>query len=85
VSRFILRYRGQGAKPTSDVARLRSLPGVSVIDDSSPRMVLVEAPEEALRRLVEQTHDWVMSHEQTYHLPTPHPSLDKARRSRRVK
>jgi len=85
VGRFILRYRGQGAKPKSDVAWLRSLPGASVIDDSSPRMVLVEAPEEALRRLVEQTDSWVMSSEQTYHLPAPHPSLDKARRLRRPK
>lgn len=83
MGRFILRYRGQGAKPEGDVARLRSLPGASVIDDSSPRMVLVEAPEAALRSLVEQTDGWVMSSEQTYQLPAPHPSLDKARRLRR--
>ena len=83
MGRFILRYRGQGAKPESDVARLRSLPGSSVIDDSSPRMVLVEAPEAVLRSLVEQADDWVMSPEQTYPLPAPHPSLDKARRSKK--
>jgi hypothetical protein len=83
VGRFILRYRGQGAKPEGDVARLRSLPGSSVIDESSPRMVLVEAPEAALRSLVEQADDWVMSSEQTYALPAPHPSLDKARRSKK--
>lgn len=80
MGRFILRYRGQGAKPEGDVARLRTLPGASVIDDSSPRMILVEAPEEALRRLVDQTDGWVMSTEHTYDLPGPHPSLDKARR-----
>ena len=85
MGRFILRYRGQGPKPEGDVARLRSLPGASVIDASSPRMVLVEAPEEPLRRLVEQTDGWVMSTERTYDLPSPHPSLDKARRLRKPK
>jgi hypothetical protein len=85
VGRFILRYRGPGAKPAGDVARVRSLPGASVLDESSPRMVLVEAPEAALRSLIEKTNDWVMSTEKTYDLPAPHPSLDKARRMRKTR
>ena len=46
MGRFILRYRGPGQKPAKDVARVRELSEVRVLDDSAPRMLLVEAPAE---------------------------------------
>jgi hypothetical protein len=77
--RFILRYRGQGAKPAADVERVRNLKGAKVLDDSSPRMLLVEAHEETLRGAVADLHDWMVSPERTYAVPQPSPILEAAR------
>jgi len=67
-TRFVLRYRGEGAKPDADVARVRKLADVVVLDSSS-RMLLVESEPEALRELVDGLPDWVMGPEQTYAVP----------------
>jgi len=65
---FVLRYRGEGAKPAADVARVRAL-AHGILDDSSPRMLLVESDHEPLRALVDSMPDWVMAPEQTYTVP----------------
>ena len=80
MGRFILRFQGPGPKPAEDVARLCRLAGAKVLDDSSPRMVLVEAPEDALRAALGQTAGWVMSRERSYSLPPSHPVADKTKR-----
>ena len=67
-SRFVLRYRGEGASPRSDVDRVAELP-VAVVVDASPRMLLVESDEEALRQVVDSLPDWVMAPEQGFPLP----------------
>jgi hypothetical protein len=77
--RFILRYRGPGAKPAADVEHVRNLEGAKVLDDSSPRMLLVEAPEETLRGAVASLRDWMVAPEQTYAAPRPSPILEAAR------
>ena len=46
--KFILRYWGRGAEPASAVARVKSSDAVKVLDDSSPRMLLVEGPKQAV-------------------------------------
>jgi hypothetical protein len=66
--RFVLRYRGEGAKPDADADRVRQLPGTVVVDDSS-RMLLVEADEAPLAELVGSLPDWVMAPEQTLSVP----------------
>jgi hypothetical protein len=73
MSRFILRYRGAGAKPTEDVDRIRRLPHLHVLDDSSPRMLLVEGSPDDLQALVGLLRDWTVSQERTYRLPDPRP------------
>ncbi len=73
VGRFIARYRGEGEAPSSDLARIRSVPGTSVIDQASPRMLLVEGPEESLRAAVHDLPGWVLAAEQTWSLPDPRP------------
>jgi hypothetical protein len=70
---FILRFRGQGRKPAADVARIRSLAQLTVLDDSSPRMLLVEAPEEPLATLMAALPDWMMTRERRIPLPDPRP------------
>jgi len=77
MSRFILRYRGQGAKPTGDVDRIRSLENTKVLSESSPRMLLVEGPEAGLKALVESMPQWVLTPERMIPLPDPRPKPRK--------
>jgi hypothetical protein len=74
MGRFILRFRGQGAKPHEHVARIRALADTVVLDDSSPRMLLVEGSEEALQDLLASLPGWVLSAERKLSLPDPRPN-----------
>ena len=65
----MLRYRGQGPKPDADVARVHELTDAVVLDDSSSRMLRVEAEPAALRDLVEGLPDWVMGPDVSYEVP----------------
>jgi hypothetical protein len=76
--RFVLRYRGEGAKPDDDVARVRELPGAVVVDDSSPRMLLVEAEPGPLKELVEALPDWVMGPDVAYEVPDTRKKVERA-------
>ena len=67
-SRFVLRYRGEGASPRSDVDRVAGLPATVVVD-ATPRMLLVEAEPDALQALVDELPDWVMAPEQGFPIP----------------
>lgn len=74
--RFVLRYRGEGAIPEADVARVRSLPGATVVD-STPRMLVVEAEPEPLRRLADSLPRWVVGQEQTYAVPDTRKTVEE--------
>lgn len=78
MDRFILRFCGSGGKPPDDVARIRSLPNTTVIDDSTSRMVLVEGREAELIAALRSLSDWVMSKEEMVPLPNPRPKLREA-------
>ena len=75
MARFILRYQGKGPKPQQSIGQIRSLDNIAIIDDSSARMILVDAPEDELKALVDSMPDWIMSQERTYQLPDPRPRL----------
>ena len=68
-TRFVLRYVGNGPKPEADVARVQELGDAVVLDDSSSRMLLVEADPEPLRDLVDGLPDWVMGPDVAYEVP----------------
>ena len=68
-SRFVLRYCGEGPKPEADVARVHELSDAVVVDDSSPRMLLVESEAQPLRDLLDGLPDWVMGPDRTYQVP----------------
>lgn len=68
-SRFVLRYQGEGTKPDADVARIRGLGDCSIVDESSSRLLLVDAEETQLRELVGSMPDWVLAPEQTFAVP----------------
>jgi hypothetical protein len=74
--RFILRYRPAGPRPDADARRIAALPGVELVDDS-PRMLLVDGPEAALRAALADLPAWVMTAETSVPLP------DVRRRPRR--
>ncbi len=77
MSRFILRYRGEGSKPAGDVDRIHSLENTKVLDESSTRMLLVEGSEAGLRALVESMPQWVLTPERMIPLPDPRPKPRK--------
>jgi len=81
-NRFILRFHGMGAQSTNDIERVRALRHATVLDDSLPRMLLVEGSETELKNLLATMPGWIMAREQMIPLPDPRP---KARQIRKVK
>ncbi len=77
MGRFILIFRGKGPKPVEDVERFRTLRNTTVLDDSSPRMILVEAPDAELMALVDTMPEWIITQEKMIPLPDLHPMPDK--------
>lgn len=80
--RFILRFRGSGAQSIAqaDIARVRALRHATVLDDSSPRMLLVEGSETELKNLLATMPGWIMTREQMIPLPDPRPKVRRAKR-----
>jgi hypothetical protein len=66
---FILRFRDSGVIRAEDVQRIRSLPKVTILDEASERMILVDGPEADLRAAVQQMPGWIIVPEQTIPLP----------------
>ncbi len=73
MARFIVRYIGTGPRPASDVERIRATEELTVIDESSSRMLLVEASEERVKEIVGSLPGWIWSPERTIRLPDPRP------------
>jgi len=74
VERFILRFEGNGDSPVDDLERIRTLPDLKVVDDSS-RMLLVEAPQEVVTKLVETLPEWSLSKERFVPVPDVRPRV----------
>lgn len=69
MSRFILHFKGGGTVPAADVKQIRACSGVTVLDDSMPRMMLVQATPQAVGKLVKELPGWESSAEQFIPLP----------------
>ncbi len=67
-ARFVLRYVGEGASPTEDLARIRATPGVVVLD-ASERMLLAEGPQLVVQRLLQSLAAWEATPERVVPLP----------------
>jgi hypothetical protein len=83
VERYVLRFRGAASKPPGDVERILASKGITVLDDSSPRMLLVEAGRVELKALVDTMAGWIMTPERTIQLPDPRPKLRSGLRKRK--
>ena len=77
MKRFIVRFTGKDTPPAEDLNRIRRLPQTKVID-SSPRMLLVEAPHVALTNLVRSIPAWTVCAEEFTPLPNPRPKLRRS-------
>jgi hypothetical protein len=75
MGRFILRYEGRATK-SNDSERIRAAEGVKVVDQA-PKMFLVEASAETIRRLAESLPDWICTQEVEVPLPDPRRKLRK--------
>jgi hypothetical protein len=73
MARFIVRYRGKGAKPEDAARRLKRVKDARVLDETR-KMLLVEGPEEAIRSAFGDD-DWVIEPEQIYQVPEPRPRI----------
>src|SRR5437867_13422011 len=80
--RFILRYRGEGARPQDAVEKIRAIGGAAVLEDSD-RMMLVEAPEQELRQALGSETDWSIAPEVTYDVADTRKKLRNPRQSRK--
>ncbi len=63
MKRFVLLYRGRGAPPESDRRRIEAVRALHVVEAESPRLLLVEAPEEELRAVVAALPQWTIGEE----------------------
>ena len=72
----MLRYRGDGAAPQADVARVHALDGAVVVE-ATGRMLLVEGAPAALTELVDDLADWVMAPDTTYQLPDTRAAIER--------
>ncbi|GEM_PF-1595090 len=79
-NRFILRFRGTGAPSAKAIERVRALRHAAVLDDSSPRMLLVEGSETELKNLLATMPGWIMTPERMIPLPDPRPRPRRANR-----
>jgi hypothetical protein len=72
MARYIVRYVGEGLRPTADMRRIRSAPGLTVLDASS-RMMLVETTAGSLKSLMSAMPGWTCTPERKIRLPDPRP------------
>jgi len=68
--RFVVRWEGPDSPPAGAVARLRGIAAFEILD-ATPRMLLVEAPEEELRAVVEGMPGWLLVPEKRIERPDP--------------
>jgi hypothetical protein len=73
MARYVLRYTGRGTPPPGDLERIRAVPDLTVLGEST-RMLLVESPENPAARLRGMS-SWVSNPEQTIPGPSLRPKV----------
>lgn len=69
MARMVLYFRGPGAAPAEALNRLRSLPGVRVVEETDGRLILLDGPEALIRAAVADLPGWSVSPETRYAPP----------------
>jgi hypothetical protein len=70
MTRYVLMFYGPGSKPAEDVATIKAVPGLRIIDATSPNVVVVES-RPTVKRTVKKLANWMASEETV--LPGPRP------------
>lgn len=71
MSQFLLYYTGKGLKPAEDVAKVRAIPGVVVINDSLPRGVVLEVSSSLAQQRLRKIPAWKLQESQDVELDPP--------------
>jgi len=74
MGRYILRYKNAAHAPESHLKAIRAAANVKIVDES-PRMVLVEANEDAAQASVQGLAGWSVTPETTIPLPRVHEKI----------
>ena len=74
MSRYILSYKGRESPPASDLEGIRSLPGLNVVDASCSQLILIEATDSAVQKLMEMP-SWSVVPEKFVPLPDTRKSI----------
>lgn len=76
VPRYVFFYR-MTAPQSEDLERIRNAPGLSIIDETDHRALLVEAAEETIGQLRSKLAGWLIAPETTYPSPQyPRQTVD---------
>ncbi|MBV9747523.1 MAG: hypothetical protein JO157_01800 [Acetobacteraceae bacterium] len=62
---FVLYRRGRDAPAAEERARIRATPGLHVLDEASPRLLLVECSEAELRHALRDLEGWTCERERS--------------------
>ena len=68
--RYIARFRGVGPSPSETVEKVKQIDATTILDES-PRMMLIEAPDDSALRAVLDPSTWLLSEETFYDVPSP--------------
>ncbi len=77
MARYVLVHRHSEPNP-ADLELIAHAPGVTVLDQTVKRAMLVEAPEEAAAELRSRLKNWIVAEEASY--PRPGPARETIRR-----
>lgn len=71
MSRYVFLFRH--ADPAEeDIAQIANTPGVTILDHSVGRAILVEAPAPVVNQLRDSLDNWILAEEKSYPQPGPH-------------
>lgn len=70
MQRYAMHFRGR-ASPAPDIAKLRAMPDVRIVDNEIAQLMLIETNERTADRLRAQFPDWTIEPETFYPLPEP--------------
>jgi hypothetical protein len=73
-SRFILRYRGTGEIPQTDLNRVKAAKGVRVVEQTA-RMLLVEGDEGSVNGIASGMERWVLAFDRSVPVPDSRPRI----------
>ena len=77
MKRYVLLYRNADPDP-EDLDRIVNTPGLTVVDHTVKRALLIEASEEAVAGLRSQLKNWIVGEEVSH--PHPGPPRNKVQR-----